>query len=73
MPEPVSPSGSFREIILFDSENEDTIKGITQYANEMGFKPYAMNGNTSGTLDGFAIDATGTVVGVFTNGERKKA
>ncbi len=37
----------------------------------MGFKPYAMNGNTSGTLEGFAIDATGTVVGVFTNGERK--
>lgn len=71
LPEPVSPSGSFREIILFDSENEDTIKGITQYANEMGFKPYAMNGNTSGTLEGFAIDATGTVVGVFTNGERK--
>jgi len=68
---PVSPSGTFRDIILFDSENEDTIKGITQYANEMGFKPYAMNGNTSGTLEGFAIDATGTVVGVFTNGERK--
>lgn len=68
---PVSPSGTFRDIILFDSENEDTIKGITQYANEMGFKPYAMNGNTSGTIEGFAIDATGTVVGVFTNGERK--
>ena len=68
---PTRPSGSFRDIVLFDTDIQDSIKGITQYANEMGFKPYAMNGNTSGTLDGFAIDATGTVVGVFTNGERK--
>src|SRR5690606_16866432 len=68
---PTSPSGSFRDIVLFDTDIQDTIKGITQYANEMSFKPYAMNGNTSGTLEGFTIDATGTVVGVFTNGERK--
>lgn len=68
---PTVPGGSFREITLFDSENEDTIKDVTQYANEMGIKPYGMDGNTSGTLEGFSIDATGTVVGVFTNGERK--
>lgn len=65
------PSGTFSDITIFDPEDPDTTKGVTQYANEMGFKPYAMNGNTSGALDGFAIDATGTVVGVFTNGERK--
>lgn len=65
------PSGTFSDITIFDPEDPDTTNGITQYANEMGFKPYAMNGNTSGTLEGFAIDATGTVVGVFTNGERK--
>lgn len=68
---PTVPGGSFREITLFDLENEDTIKDVTQYANEMGIKPYGMDGNTSGTLEGFSIDATGTVVGVFTNGERK--
>lgn len=65
------PSGTFSDITIFDPEDPDTTNGITQYANEMGFKPYAMNGNTSGTIEGFAIDATGTVVGVFTNGERK--
>lgn len=66
-----TPGGTFKEIVLFDTEDKDSIKNIYQYANEFGFKPYAMNGNTSGTLEGFAIDATGTVVGVFTNGERK--
>lgn len=65
------PGGSFNNIVLFDSDQEDTFKHIYQYANEMDIKPYAQNGNTSGTLEGFAIDATGTVVGVFTNGERK--
>lgn len=68
---PTTPGGTFKEIVLFDTEDKDSIKNIYQYANEFGFKPYAMNGNTSGTLDGFAIDATGTVVGVFTNAERK--
>lgn len=68
---PITPGGTFKEIVLFDTEDKDSIKNIYQYANEFGFKPYAMNGNTSGTLEGFAIDATGTVVGVFTNGERK--
>lgn len=65
------PSGSFKEITIFDSKNEDTYKELSQYANEMGIKPYAQDGNNSGTLEGFSIDATGTVVGVFTNGERK--
>lgn len=65
------PSGTFNEITLFDPNNIDTFKSLTQYANEMDVKPYSQDGNTSGTLEGFAIDATGTVVGVFTNGERK--
>lgn len=68
---PTVPGGSFKDIVLFDSDKEDTIKDIAQYANEMGIKPYAQDGNTSGSLEGFAIDATGTVEGVFTNGERK--
>lgn len=58
-------------ITVFDPTNVDeTTKNIHQYANESDFKPFA-HGNTSGTLEGFTIDATGTVVGVFTNGERR--
>lgn len=64
-------SATFNQITLFDPNDLDTTKSLTQYANEMDIKPYAQDGNTSGSLEGFAIDATGTVVGVFTNGERK--
>ena len=71
LPQVIRPSGTFSEMTLFDPENSDTTKNLSQYANEMDIKPYAKDGNTSGTLEGFAIDATGTVVGVFTNGERK--
>lgn len=46
-------------------------KSLTQYANETDAKPYAMNGNSSGNLSGFSIDASGVITGVFTNGERK--
>lgn len=66
-----SPGGAFKDITIFDSTNQDTFKELSQYANEMGIKPYAQDGNNSGSLEGFAIDATGTVIGVFTNGERK--
>ncbi len=69
--ESIPLSATFKEITLFDSENQDSYKNLHQYANEMDIKPYAQNGNASGTLEGFSIDATGTVVGVFTNGERK--
>lgn len=64
-------SGTFKVMTLFDKENPDSFKDLFQYANEMDIKPYAQDGNTSGTLEGFSVDATGTVVGVFTNGERK--
>ncbi len=37
----------------------------------MDVKPYALDGNTSGKLEGYAIDSSGVVVGIFTNGERK--
>ncbi len=67
----IPPSGTFNNITLFDKENPDSFKDLFQYANETTIKPYAQDGNTSGTLEGFSIDATGTVVGVFTNGERK--
>lgn len=45
--------------------------GLTQYANEMDAKPYAMDGNSSGTLEGYTIDPKGIVYGVFSNGESK--
>lgn len=67
----VSPSGTFTdEITIFDPANPESYKNIHQYANDADFKPYA-HGNTSGTLEGFTIDPTGTVTGVFTNGDRR--
>lgn len=57
--------GTYSNIISFD------LSQLTQYANETDAKPHALDGNTAGNLDGFAIDATGTVIGSFTNGERK--
>lgn len=65
------PAGSFKNILLFDTTDENTYKNLNQFANEMDAKPYAQDGNSSGSLEGFTIDASGTVVGVFTNGERK--
>lgn len=67
------PLGKFNEdgITLFDPKDPDSFKYITQYANETDLTPKAKSGNTSGVLEGFTIDATGTVTGVFTNGERK--
>lgn len=67
----ISPSGKLEKIKLFDSKNPDTIKNIHQYANETDLQLKKQDGNTSGSLEGFSIDATGTVTGVFTNGERK--
>lgn len=57
-------------IKLFDPDNLESTKNIHQYANDADFKPFA-HGNTSGTLEGFSIDATGTVIGSFTNGEKR--
>lgn len=67
----ISPSGEFRSITLFDPGDPNSTRYITQYANETDLTPKAKTGNTSGSLEGFTIDATGTVTGVFTNGERK--
>lgn len=69
--DPVSPSGTFENITLFDSEDNDSYRLLTQHANDMDAKPYAKDGNSSGKLEGYSIDDTGIVLGVFTNGERK--
>ncbi|WP_352419605.1 flagellar hook protein FlgE [Proteiniborus sp.] len=55
----------------YDNKVEFDFSKLTQYANEADAKPHALNGNTAGNLDGFAIDATGTVIASFTNGEKK--
>lgn len=61
------------EVNFGDEEGKILIdfSDLTQYANDMDAKPYAEDGNSSGKLEGYAIDASGTVVGIFTNGERK--
>lgn len=66
----ITSGGTFETIKLFEKANPDTTKNIHQYANDADFKPYA-HGNTSGTLEGFSIDATGTVIGSFTNGDKR--
>lgn len=69
--EAVGPSGNFEDILIIDSENKETYDELTQYANDMDVKPYYLNGNSSGKLEGYAIDTSGTVVGIFSNGEQK--
>lgn len=69
--DPVSPAGNLEDINLFDSDDEESYNQLTQYANDMDAKPYAQDGNSSGKIEGYSIDASGVVVGVFTNGERK--
>lgn len=72
--DPVSPSGTFENITLFDSEDNDSYRLLTQHANDMDAKPYAKDGNSSGKLEGYSIDDTGIVLGgVFTNGGERKA
>jgi len=68
---PIPPAGSFENILIFDSSNEETYNQLTQYAAEMDAKPYAMDGNSSGTIESYTVDAKGVVYGVFSNGERK--
>ena len=66
-----TPVGNLEDINIFNSDNRDTYRHLTQYANDMDAKSYAMNGNTSGKLDGYSIGPDGLVEGIFTNGERK--
>ncbi len=58
-------------ISLLTSQDEETYKNLHQYANDMDAQPYAIDGNSSGKLEGYTIDASGMVVGIFDNGERK--
>ena len=69
--DPVKPSGTFKNITLFDSKDSDSYRLLNQHANDIDAKPYAKDGNSSGKLEGYSIDDTGIVVGIFTNGERK--
>lgn len=63
--------GVNNEITIFDPADKDSYNKLTQYANDRDIKPYAENGNSSGKLEGFSIDPSGIVSGIFTNGERK--
>lgn len=65
------PAGNFNNITIFDPQNPETYNNLHQYANDMDAQPYAIDGNSSGKLEGYTIDASGMVVGIFDNGERK--
>ncbi|WIV10863.1 flagellar hook protein FlgE [Proteiniborus sp. MB09-C3] len=57
---------------VYGGKIEFDLSKLTQYANEADAKPHALNGNTAGVLDGFAIDATGTIIASFTNNEKRE-
>lgn len=63
--------GEGGSITIFDPNNPDSYNKMTQYANDTDLKPHAIDGNSSGKLTGFAIDPSGTVNGIFSNGENK--
>lgn len=63
--------GDSGKITIFDPDDKDSYNKLTQYANDRDIKPYAENGNSSGKIEGFSIDPSGIVSGIFTNGERK--
>jgi flagellar hook protein FlgE len=51
---------------------DDTMfSGLTHYAQTTDGKAVAVDGNSAGALDSFAISSSGEVVGTFTNGERR--
>ncbi|MCM0760188.1 MULTISPECIES: flagellar hook protein FlgE [Sporomusa] len=60
---PYAGAGSFTVDLDFSA--------ISQYASESTAKATEQNGWADGTLDGVTIDATGTIVGNFTNGMSK--
>lgn len=60
---PYAGAGSFTVDLDFST--------ISQYASESTAMATEQNGWTDGTLDGVTIDATGTIVGNFTNGMSK--
>lgn len=51
--------------------DNDMFDGMTHYAQTSDLKAVAIDGNSAGSLDSFAISSSGEVVGTFTNGERK--
>ncbi|MBU5293293.1 flagellar hook protein FlgE [Anaerosalibacter bizertensis] len=63
--------GEDGDITIFGKDNPDSYNKMTQYANDTDLKPHAIDGNSSGKLTGFAIDPSGTVNGIFSNGENK--
>lgn len=73
----VTPPGRFGkngngQILLFDDEkSSDIINNLTQYSSDMDAKPNAVDGNSLSKLEGYTIDSSGTVIGVFSNGVRK--
>lgn len=55
------------EIAIDNTMFED----MTHYAQTTDLKAVAIDGNSAGSLDSFAISSSGEVVGTFTNGERE--
>lgn len=55
----------------FDNTISLDYAGLTQYAVESDAKPKIVQGNSAGTIESYGIDASGVVIGNYSNGEKK--
>jgi len=62
------PGAGFNEPVVLDLGTSDEIDGLSQYASPTSVVLREQNGYTMGYLQNISIDATGTIMGSFTNG-----
>lgn len=61
-----------KQTIRLDLGTVGALDGITQFESQTSTKAYKQDGFTMGYLESFQIDPSGTVLGIYTNGERKE-
>ncbi|MCC7000577.1 MAG: flagellar hook protein FlgE [Gemmatimonadaceae bacterium] len=62
------PNSGARDVTITIDPRGNGVNGLTQFAGTHNSVLRDQNGYTSGTLQNFSIDRTGTIVGAFTNG-----
>ncbi len=65
-------NGSADSLINFNPGKRGEISGLTQFTTSSTALVQDQDGYTSGTLQGLSIDDSGTIAGVFTNGQIKQ-
>lgn len=62
------PNSGAEDVTITIDPRGNGVNGLTQFAGTHNSVLRDQNGYTSGTLQNFSIDRTGTIVGAFTNG-----